>query len=845
MNKIEEPAYSRILIALCLLLMIMSINTGSAQGNMLNPVEIMSSLTFSVQRLPNGNTMITVCYSISDIEIVEVDGFGRKVWNYEGDLSWTHSANWCSKTDTILISDTNNDRVIEINRDKEIIWTYDTDIKYPNDADRLENGNTLITVRDSDKIIEVTPKKRIVWEYSGVKGPHNADRLANGNTIIANSMDNKIVEVDVNGNVVWSYEGELFWPRDADRLANGNILIADTRHRRVIEVDKNGKIVWEIGNLPSVYDVDRLENGNTLISADLKPGQVIEVDKEGRIVWRWISSNLMKQNGFQYNPSERISFLRMRIRDLLSSLQKLQIPKNELIQIRQLLNLARKAMFERHYELNKKLVVECLMQLEELALKYQKCEKGTIKGKVLDAQSRKPIANAEVFLFGTIYLTETDENGNFNLPFIPIQNAGYSLIIRKDSYFEMQKGNVVPELPYIKIDAKTYLLDKSMNEANYRYKVLTVNVAFLRKHLQKDKYSLNLHKLELPEKYPLKFRKYLKFATENQSESKFLHALASEVIEKINPAEKNLTDIIVITALKILREATFFNVSASGIVDDVTGEDWQRYNGRFGDSYNSAIKGNSVGKKYAFSDSHLFLRRFIDLLRILNVPARLAWVKSYPVVQWWAKTAASDGRWLNTDAIRMLSEGDADSWNPKELHNVPMEDITLACTHKDFLAYFDWKSDFSGLWAQNYETEAFFLHNDEGLMDAKFSMANFEKRGLIAGRIENYTSKENESIFSFSRRSYEVFDLGVNISLANKKDGNPIKFYVPVPADTEFVEVVDVKFFCSEKSWIKSIETIEKSLPDADKNVNPDTNEKSHPKTNEKIKLLCLTILPK
>ena len=824
MKKLQKPAISRFYIISCLLLLILSINTGNSQGNMLNPVEIMSSVIFSVQRLPNGHTMMTVCYSVSDIEIVEVDEFGRKVWNYEGDLAWTHSANWCSKTNTVLIADTSNDRVIE-----EIIWSYDTNIKYPNDADRLENGNTLITVRDSDKIIEVSPAKQVIWEYSGVKGPHNADRLTNGNTIIANSMDNKIVEVDNAGKVVWKYEGKLFWPRDADRLENGNTLITDSRHRRVIEVDNDGKIVWKIENLPSAYDADRLDNGNTLISVDLKPGQVIEVDKKGRIVWRWISSNLMKKNGFQYNPSERISSLRLRIRNLLQQLNTMQINDKELIHVRQLLNLARKALFNRQYNMNKKLVVECLMQLEELVLKHQKCENGTIKGKVLDAKTQKPVRNAQVFLFGTIYIVETDENGSFNLPFIPILNAGYTLIIRKDGYFEKQIGNITPELPYIKSGDNTYLLDKSTPKSSYRDKVLTVNVAFLVEHLQKDNFSLNSLELGIPKEYPAKIQHYLKSFSKNGIESKYLQSLASEIQEKINAEEITKTDAIVLAALRILRQATFVSVPTSSIIDDVTSDDWQRYNGKFGNSYNTSIVENTSGKKYAFADSHLFVRRFIDLLRILNIPARLAWVKSSPIIQWWAKPADSDGRWINTDPIMMLSEGDAESWVSTKFHNVPTQDITLICTADDFPYYLSWEADFSGLWTQNFETEAYFLHNNEALIDAKHSIANFEKRGIIAGRIENFTTVDNVSVFSIYKRNYEVYDLGVNLSLANKSTKTPIKFYVPVPADTEFSKVLDVKFFCNQKSWIKSIKTI----------------EKTNPATADKIKLKCLTIIPK
>jgi hypothetical protein len=37
-------------------------------------------------------------------------------------------------------------------------------------AQRLPNGNTLITIGQSGRIIEVTPSKRIVWEYQNTTG---------------------------------------------------------------------------------------------------------------------------------------------------------------------------------------------------------------------------------------------------------------------------------------------------------------------------------------------------------------------------------------------------------------------------------------------------------------------------------------------------------------------------------------------------------------------------------------------------------------------------------------------------------------------------------------------------
>ena len=71
---------------------------------------------------------------------------------------------------------------------------------------------------------------------------HDADRLPNGNTLITLRMDHKVIEVDPAGNVVFSIEG-LDSPSDADRLPNGHTLVAE--NGKVREFDRQGKVVWE------------------------------------------------------------------------------------------------------------------------------------------------------------------------------------------------------------------------------------------------------------------------------------------------------------------------------------------------------------------------------------------------------------------------------------------------------------------------------------------------------------------------------------------------------------------------------------------------------------------------
>ena len=63
-------------------------------------------------------------------------------------------------------------------------------LNYPNEAYRLANGHTLITDRDNNRVIEVDSGCNIVWSYTNLQGRHNGNRLANGNTLICDSEAN-------------------------------------------------------------------------------------------------------------------------------------------------------------------------------------------------------------------------------------------------------------------------------------------------------------------------------------------------------------------------------------------------------------------------------------------------------------------------------------------------------------------------------------------------------------------------------------------------------------------------------------------------------------------------------
>jgi hypothetical protein len=254
--------------------------------------------------LRNGNVLISDMGKLdrSGGMVLIANRAGQRVWYYHGSLDIPHSAYPMPNGD-VLIADTGDNRVIEVNRKSQIVWDSDnlgggkgrlgqgrlsdgSTLAYPNDAKPLPNGQILISLRLQSRVVQITRTGRITWQTRGILDrQHNPQRLANGDTLIADSDANRIVEVDPTGTkVVWNYHAGLSWPRDADLLANGNVLIADSNHSRLIEVTRSGHLVRQWTGIPHVYSAAPLANGNILVGDGSTYG-VVEINRQHRIVW--------------------------------------------------------------------------------------------------------------------------------------------------------------------------------------------------------------------------------------------------------------------------------------------------------------------------------------------------------------------------------------------------------------------------------------------------------------------------------------------------------------------------------------------------------------------------------
>lgn len=163
---------------------------------------------------------------------------------------------------TVLISDQGNNRIIEVNKDKQIIWQFpdvssNIVLNSPNSAEKLMNHNVLIADENNNRAIEVDMIGNIVAVYtaSGTLGACAfASRLENGNTLLTDAGNNRAVEVDISDNIVWQYSTNTEFnsvsssvPTRALRLKNGNTVISDQLNNRVIVVNKTAVIMDYFG----------------------------------------------------------------------------------------------------------------------------------------------------------------------------------------------------------------------------------------------------------------------------------------------------------------------------------------------------------------------------------------------------------------------------------------------------------------------------------------------------------------------------------------------------------------------------------------------------------------------
>ena len=232
----------------------------------------------------------------------------------DGKVVWEHAGGsrdgFVLPNGNVLLAYSN--RVEEVTKNKEVVFSYNLDPanKEIGTAQRLYNGNTLVTeLGPKPRLLEVGAEGKIQSQVALEPETDNAHmqtrmarQLRNGNYLVPHLLAFAIKEYAPDGRVVRTYKTDFEslggrpaenWPFTAIRLDNGNTVASLTHGNKVIELDPRGQVVWKVTNddvgglFKDPCGSQRLANGNTVIgSHGANTGvSMVEVTPQNKIMW--------------------------------------------------------------------------------------------------------------------------------------------------------------------------------------------------------------------------------------------------------------------------------------------------------------------------------------------------------------------------------------------------------------------------------------------------------------------------------------------------------------------------------------------------------------------------------
>lgn len=165
-------------------------------------------------------------------------------------------------------------------------WTVETP-KGPRDLRLVGEKTLLISHRGGAAEYDLDSGKQ-TWIVNGYKEVQAAIRLPDGHTLLAGLTEKgaTIHEVDREGKELGRVVVEGRRPvKNIQRLANGHFLLTagDPARKVALETDAAGKVLWEAALPGPADDVDRLENGLTVVPTG-SIGTALYLDPEGKTV---------------------------------------------------------------------------------------------------------------------------------------------------------------------------------------------------------------------------------------------------------------------------------------------------------------------------------------------------------------------------------------------------------------------------------------------------------------------------------------------------------------------------------------------------------------------------------
>lgn len=316
------------------------------------------------QRLANGNTLIT---DTDNNRVIEIDVHDEVIWQYGNMRNKLGSGQGSGKdqlsspsfaikldNNNILIVDSGNKRLIEVNPDKQVVWFFATSTAQGSPIEinalkayRLNNGHTVII--SSEQVIEINPEGQMTYirqiEYlpkspKFIENPisEEEDKIINDRIVkrtedkakqaVSNYVRNtsnlseieiplidrtnhKLLVINRYKNAIWKFgeseeesEHYIERPQYMELIKDEYVLVADTDNHRVMKIYRPTKeIVWQYGISGAMGSGNNqlghprsatITPDNTILITDQYSSRVLEVNMQKEVVWicgGWESGN--------------------------------------------------------------------------------------------------------------------------------------------------------------------------------------------------------------------------------------------------------------------------------------------------------------------------------------------------------------------------------------------------------------------------------------------------------------------------------------------------------------------------------------------------------------------------
>lgn len=186
-----------------------------------------------------------------------------------------------------------------VNTDGSVEWKVG-DLGGIHDSWLLENGNFLFSHKSG--VREVSPDKKVVWEYTSPAAAElqSVQPIEDGKVLACECGTKRLIELDRAGEIVkeiplQSDDKVHTQFRTARKTVRGTYWVAYIGQGKVRELDSDGKTLREItvsDGSKNAHSVQELANGHLVVST-ANGYDVKEFDADGKLVWRLSSKDML------------------------------------------------------------------------------------------------------------------------------------------------------------------------------------------------------------------------------------------------------------------------------------------------------------------------------------------------------------------------------------------------------------------------------------------------------------------------------------------------------------------------------------------------------------------------